>query len=204
MTKKKILLSLIAVLVLASFCACGSKTTKDDKKKTVTTEKNEKEKMEPLAARVPANSKEYKCENYSLSLPENWAQLNMENVDMAFGETKTASETFTQTINVLTEDITKVDKNMSVETYLKFAKAQLDKVEGCKVVSTKLCTINGYDGGVVVSDMTSGQVKYKCEQAFIVHKGKAYVISFLGNNEGGFDNLVAEAEGIFNSFKIQK
>lgn len=206
MTKKKIVLCFISLLLVTSLCACGSNSgkadgTKKDVKKKVTTEK---EKLEPLVAAVPANSKEYKCDNYSLSLPENWAQLNLDKVEMSFGETKTANEKFTQTINVITEDVTAVDKKMSIETYLKFVTAQLDKMDGCKVESKKLCLINGYEAGIVISNVTNQQMKYKCEQAILLKDGKAYAISFLGNLEGGFDSLKAEAEGIFNSFKIIK
>lgn len=203
--KKKIMLSLMAVFVLVSLCACGSKTEKKDetKKEVKKTVEVKKEKLEPLSTAIPANAKEYKGASFNLSLPENWTQSEVKDSEMTFVEMSNPGEQNVQSIHISEEKLDEDMKGITHEFFMKEIKNQCEKEEGVTFISNKMCSINGHDAVAMVVDMAL-EIPVRCEQVYIMKNEKMYTLMFIGDKNGSYDKLLKEAESIFCTLKINK
>lgn len=190
--KKGFVIALSAITVL-SLVACG-KSDSDNKEEESTTSSHKTNFMGIM----------YRGTGYDLTVSDNWEKVDDKTTDLMFTDINSPNEDFKQTINVVVEDCSAFDEIQTCDDYLQAALEQYKTKSNFKVLDTGKNTFNGYDATVAHLEITSNNITYKCEQAFIVKDQIAYILTFSGDENGGYDKTIKEAEGIFNQFAFHE
>lgn len=178
---KKRIFTIIAIMALGLMTACGS--GKSDKKASGT---------------ELANPTTYDKPGYSIDVSENWAKTNNENADLAFFYKSSENDSFTESINVMTQDLSSYD--YTLDTYKDLTVSQYEElsytIENCDKV-----TIDGTDCYKITSYTKNDDTKICCTQVFTLMNNTAYLFTFAAE-ESDYKNLSDEVDAMFETIKF--
>lgn len=178
---KKRILTIVAIMALGVMTACGS--GKSDKK---------------VSGTELANPTTYDKPGYSIEVSENWAKTNNENADLAFFYKSSENDSFTESINVMTQDLSSYD--YTLDTYKDLTVSQYEElnytVEKCDKI-----TIDGTDCYKINSYTKNDDTKICCTQVFTLMNNTAYLFTFAAE-ESDYKKLSDEVDLMFDTIKF--
>ncbi len=149
----------------------------------------------------PAEGETFNGSGYSVVVPDTWEQTELSGYEFVAYAVNGGGADFAENMNILTEDLSAYG-NMSLDTYVEQAKKQFAAQSGFEITDERKVSVDGYDAVMLKETVTQSGTTYKCEQMVTVRGKKAYIITYSGDNEGGFDSMLSEAESIMASFKV--
>lgn len=177
------MLIVLSAITVMSITAC--KSDKDDKKELG---------GEDFEGTV------YHGTGYSIKLPDNWVQATNESTDLIFTDVNSPYGDFQQTINIVIEDCTSVEAVQTAEDYMTASLYQFSNSDIFEIIDNDTIKCNDYDAAIVHLDADNGTYQYKCEQVYFVKDQIAYILTFSGELDGGYESTLEEAEQIFGTF----
>lgn len=189
---RKIAVVAVSAMTLLSFTACGGK----------------KESTAPTIAQ-PAQGTSIDGTGYTLTYPDTWmdgkeaaSYSAAAKADLIlYSQEGAGDDTFAENINVVQGD---AGKNAKIDDYIDQVKKQYQSSSAYNLVEEpQKCSVNGIDAYKLVTEVKQSGVTYKCKQVCLIANDKAYVITYSGDVNGGYDGKESEADSIMASFKLK-
>lgn len=182
---KKAVAVVLMAASLMSLAACGSKG---------------KTELPTLAEAAAGET--FEGSGYTVVIPDTWKKASMSGYEFVVYRLADGGGDFAENINILKEDLSAYTA-LSLDEYVTAAKEQLKKTSGYAITGEKKVTVNGEEAVILNESIEQDGETYLCQQMVIVKTKKAYIITYSGDSEGGYEAGLAEAESIMASFKIK-
>ncbi len=134
---------------------------------------------------------------YEIELTDHWTKTDNENTDLAFLYKDSTNDAFTESLNVIVQDLSDGDTNL--ESYKEDSVKQYNDL-GYVIDECEQVTIGGKKSYNIISHTENGGTNIYCKQIFSVIDKHAYVFTFAAEKKD-FDKLENEVTASFNSIK---
>lgn len=147
-------------------------------------------------------------DNYAISYPKDWQssdqkpEPSIEFFLLSDGKSQKEDQ-FRESINLKLENLS--GQEMRLEAYTKISLDQIrSQMPRAQVISNKVIKINNLEARAVVwsAESNNGMV-LKFKKTFLIHNGKAYIITF-SSTEAEYDEYIEVADKIINTFNLAK
>lgn len=165
-----------AILTLSMLTACGSGSPS----------KKSSELSNPTS---------YEKSGYTISVSDNWGKTNNENTDLAFFYKESENDSFTESLNVMKQDLSSYD--YTLDTYKDLTVSQYEELD-YTIESCEKITIDNNDCYEINSYTNNDDTKICCKQVFTLIDKTAYLFTFAAEDKD-YDKLSDEVDAIFNT-----
>lgn len=144
--------------------------------------------------------------DFTINYPEDWISSDQKQTPatqflILADEKSQESDNFRENINLNLEDLS--GKNISLEAYVKLSLEQITgQIPSAKFLENKAVTINQQEAHSIIWTANFGTgINVKFKQVFLIHKEKAYILTFT-STASDFDDYSSVSDTIINSFKF--
>lgn len=216
---KKVIFSIIGGCALLLLCACVGSTVfllprlKDEAVKINNDQLNESLKKLGSITQTPTVSPTSTNPSYTtftsqkygfeMQYPKDWTKSEGEQgtVILVKSPKEDSLDTFTENINVVTEDLSA--KDISLEAYMDAAVSNVEKyIENVDISNQTKTKLGGKDAYVVIYTGISNGLDLKWRQTIAINNKSAYIVTFTAL-EDDYSKYEKTAQEITNTFKFK-
>ncbi len=147
-------------------------------------------------------------DNYAISYPKDWQSSDQKpepfiQFFLLSDEKSQKEDEYRENINLKLENLS--GQEMELEAYAKISLDQIrSQMPGSQVISNEVIKINNLEARAVIwSAESNNGIVLKFKKTFLIHNGKAYIITF-SSTEAEYDKYIKIADRIINTFNLAK